>query len=275
MGDRVRIPRSRGALCGLMLLLLGAWGGVGPYAGPSFRFGFTPDRAWAYTQGRLYLSAIPGVAVVLAGLLVMTVRSRWFGGFCALVAALAGAWFIAGAALIRLLPASLGVASVSPGTPLGAAGTRATLTEMALFTGVGAAIVFFAALALGRFSIVGYRDYLRAQERAESASDRDAGLAGLGLAGLGLAPPATTLGSYAADQASAATMTAYPAGLTGQPQYVGGQAEFPSQYPADFDTAATGPFPAGDPAQPQAPEPAGPYLHPTVTESFRRGQNSP
>src|SRR5262249_3592540 len=64
MADGVQTSRSRGSMCGLALILLGAWGGVAPFAGPSVGFGFTPDRAWESTSGRLFLSAIPGAVVL-------------------------------------------------------------------------------------------------------------------------------------------------------------------------------------------------------------------
>ena len=38
MAEGVRTPRSRGGLSGLALILLGAWGGIAPYAGPSLGF---------------------------------------------------------------------------------------------------------------------------------------------------------------------------------------------------------------------------------------------
>src|SRR5260221_2730024 len=104
MADDVRTPRSRGSLCGLALILLGCWAGLAPFAGPSLRFGFTPDRAWEYTSGRLYLSALPGAVVLLAGLIVAMTRNRPFGGFCAFVAAFGGVWVLAGAALVQLVP---------------------------------------------------------------------------------------------------------------------------------------------------------------------------
>lgn len=177
MADGLRTPRTRGSLCGLALILLGAWGGAGPFAGPSFGFGFTPDEAWKYTSGRLYLSAIPGGVVLLAGLIIMATRSRGLGGFCAFIAALGGAWLIAGTAVISLLPAHQ-TAGISTGSPLGSGAHIATLTSLALFGGLGALIVFFAALALGRFSIAAYRDYDEVV-----TDDGDAGLVAVGAYG--------------------------------------------------------------------------------------------
>ncbi|MDR2986762.1 MAG: hypothetical protein LBV34_18180 [Nocardiopsaceae bacterium] len=158
MADGVRTPRSRGGLSGFVLILLGAWGGIAPYVGPSLGFGYTPDEAWTNTSGRLYLSAIPGGVVLLAGLIMMLSRSRWLGGLCAFIAAAGGAWFIAGAALVSFLPASQ-AASISVGTPLGSGAHIAVLTNLVLFTGVGVLILFFAASGLGRFSLAAHRDF--------------------------------------------------------------------------------------------------------------------
>ncbi len=202
MADDVRIPRSRGVLTGLALVALGVWGAIAPFAAPSLRFGYTPDHAWQYTSGRLYLSAVPGAVAALAGIVVLATRSRWFGGLCAFIAALAGVWFIAGAGLITLFPASLGVASVSTGRPILTSASGAALTQFGLFTGVGAAIVFFAALALGRFSLTAHRDYLRADAEAEAEAAYQA------------EPDQAALDSYAG------------AG------YLPGQSPYPPQYPS-------------------------------------------
>lgn len=179
MANGVRTSRTRGSLCGLLLVLLGAWAGIAPFAGPALRFGYTPDQAWVSTQGRLYLSAVPAGVTVLAGLILIVTRSRGFGGFCAIVAALAGAWLIVGSAAIRLLPASV-AGSIGTGAVLGAGAHRAILTSLAFFAGPGSLIVFTAAIALGRLSITAYRDYLRWPPAEEAGGG---GLAGLGLAG--------------------------------------------------------------------------------------------
>jgi hypothetical protein len=224
MAYDVRTPRRRGSLCGLALILLGGWGGVAPFAGPSLRFGFTPDTAWAYTQGRLYLSALPGAVVLVAGLIVLVTRSRGFGGFCALVAAFAGGWFIAGAALVRLLPARQ-AASIVTGSPLGTGTSRIVLTSLAFFGGTGALIVFFAALALGRFSLAAYQDQFGL------ANDPD------GMVGLVAAPPALL---YGPDQDTQ--------GYPHSPYFAGQTQDYPAQYPASdpFGTAQQQ-YPSQDP----------------------------
>lgn len=227
MAGAVQIPRSRGGLSGLILILLGAWGGLIPLVGPYLKYGYTPDRTWDLTQGRLYLSVIPGAVVLLAGLVIVMTRSRGLGGFFAFVAALAGIWFIAGAAVVELLPASLR-GSISTGTPIATTVARAILTSLGFYAGLGALILFFAALALGRFSIAAHKDHLRFGELAGAA----------GLAGAG----AVAYDSYESRQGQpgqyAPTQTQYPSGPD----------TFPTsqdQYPASQDhSSSTDPFSA-------------------------------
>ena len=167
MDGVARIPRSRGGVSGVLLILLGAWGGLAPFVGPYFRFAYTPDKAWAYTSGRLWLSVVPGAAALLGGLLVTATSHRAVGCLGAFVATLGGAWFIVGTAVIRLVVKN---GSISPGVPLvGPVGplsstTRVFLEGLGFFTGTGVLILFFGTLALGRFSVVGVKDAALAEE---------------------------------------------------------------------------------------------------------------
>src|SRR5260370_30402899 len=111
MGSAVRMSRNRGSVSGLALVLLGAWGGLAPFIGPYFNFGFQPDKAWSYSSGRLYAAIVPGGVALLMGLVLLGTRSRWFRVTCSLIAAVAVAWFVAG----RAVPALLGP---HPGTSL-------------------------------------------------------------------------------------------------------------------------------------------------------------
>jgi len=49
MSGMLRIPRSRGTFSGVLLVLLGAWGGLIAFIGPYFHYAYTPDSAWSYT----------------------------------------------------------------------------------------------------------------------------------------------------------------------------------------------------------------------------------
>jgi hypothetical protein len=158
------VPRSRGALSGTLLVLLGAWGALIPFVGPYFRYAYTPDAAWRYTSGRLWLEILPGAATVLGGLIVLMSRSRPAAVAGAWLAALSGAWFAAGAILSPLWTTGSGAAA---GRPVGATATR-VLEQVGFFTGLGLVIVFLAAMALGRFTVVGVRETRRAQRAAEA-----------------------------------------------------------------------------------------------------------
>jgi hypothetical protein len=152
MADTAGIPRSRGGLSGVLLILLGAWGALAPFVGPYFHFAYTPDRAWAYTTGRLWLEVAPGAAAALGGLIVLVSRSRAAGGLGAFLAALGGAWFIAGTAITAQFVKD---ASINPGHPVGSTSLHVFLVGMAFFIATGILILFFAALALGRFAVGG------------------------------------------------------------------------------------------------------------------------
>jgi hypothetical protein len=159
MNDVASIPRSRGAVCGVLLILLGVWGGLAPFVGPYLHFGFTPDKAWEWNSGRLYLSVIPGAATLLGGLMVLITRNRAVGISGGVLGALGGAWFVGG---IGIVADVLKNHSISAGKPLQSASMTAALqgyleTE-ALFFGLGALILFVAALALGRFSMLAAKD---------------------------------------------------------------------------------------------------------------------
>ena len=154
MAGVLRVPRSRGALSGVVLVVLGAFGALIPFIGPYFRFAYTPEAAWVYTPARLWLEIVPGVAVAAGGLILLFSGNRAFAAFGAWLAALAGAWFIIGPTVSRLW-ASSGFPQI--GSPVG--GTlRRTVEEIVFFTGLGVVIVFFAALALGRLAVVAARD---------------------------------------------------------------------------------------------------------------------
>ena len=66
MTGLLRVPRTRGVLSGVLLILLGAWGALIPFIGPYFHFAYTPDTAWTYTAGRLWLEILPGVVTMIS-----------------------------------------------------------------------------------------------------------------------------------------------------------------------------------------------------------------
>jgi MFS family permease len=158
----MRVVRSRGALSGFLLLLLGLWGALIPFVGPYFHYAYTPDSAWSWTAGRFWLELLPGIAAAVAGLMLMVTANRSVGVFAGWLASLAGAWFLVGPVLGRLWNGAEGAA----GSPVGGT-ARQVWEQIGFFSGLGAVILFLGALALGRFTVTSIRD-IRAAERART-----------------------------------------------------------------------------------------------------------
>lgn len=157
----MRVPRSRGALTGLLVLLLGAWGALIPFIGPYFTYGFTPDTVWTPTLGRWFLEVAPGALAFLAGLMLLGSKDRATGSFAGWLGSAAGIWFVLGPVFSLLWnPSWVGI-------PVGGT-VRTVVEEIGFFPGLGVAILFFSALALGRYTVLGVRD-VQAAEKATAA----------------------------------------------------------------------------------------------------------
>ena len=171
MAGMLRVPRSRGALSGVFLVLLGAWGALIPFIGPYFHYAYTPDSAWTYNTGRLWLEVLPGAATWLAGLIVLTAATRPVAIFGAWLGAMSGVWFVVGMPLSTLWTTG-GVPAA--GSPVGTTTLIRAAEQIGFFGGLGAAIIFFAALALGRFTVLGHREVMLAEEYAAEQARADA-----------------------------------------------------------------------------------------------------
>src|SRR5882724_1964418 len=150
-----RVPRTRGAASGVLLVLLGAWGGLVPFIGPHFGYAYTPNEAWTMTAGRLWLEVVPGAVAVLGGLILIGSANRAIGLWAGWLTAVAGAWFAVGPVISRLWGGQ-----PQPGSPVGGSTVTSVVEEIGFFTGLGVVIVFLAATALGRFSVVGIKEAL-------------------------------------------------------------------------------------------------------------------
>jgi hypothetical protein len=159
----LRVARSRGALSGLLLVLLGLWGALVPFIGPYADYAYTPDSAWTWTAGRFWLEVLPGAAAALGGLLLLVTANRAVALFGAWLAAAAGAWFVVGPVLGRLWGGPEG----SAGSPVGGA-TAQVVEQIGFFSGLGAVILLLGAHAAGRLGVVSQRD-IRATRRHEHA----------------------------------------------------------------------------------------------------------
>jgi hypothetical protein len=166
----LHMPRSRGAVSGLLLIILGVWGALIPFIGPYFHFAYTPDQAWAWSTTRAWLEVFPGVITAIGGFLVLVSGNRataMFGGWLAVIA---GAWFVVGRTLASLL--RLG----DIGHPIAVTDAKRALLEISYFSGLGALIVFLSGAVLARVTIRTVRDVELASEPELPAAPEHSGL---------------------------------------------------------------------------------------------------
>jgi hypothetical protein len=162
----MRIPRSRGAVSGVLLIILGLFGALIALVGPYFDFTIGADEAWNFGEGHVWLSIVPGVAVVIGAFVLLRSANRATAGLGAWLALLGGAWFVVGEQISQLWNDGVSIA----GEAAGGTGQRVA-EQLAYFDGLGVLIVAIAGIALGRLAVRSVRDVELARE-AEIA-DRD------------------------------------------------------------------------------------------------------
>ena len=161
-GGRLTIARSRGAASGIVLIVLGLWGALIPFVGPSFDFAYDPGQGSAWSAARGWLEVLPGVVTVIGGLLLVTSRNRAAAVLGAWLTIVAGAWFVVG----RVVATTLTIGQI--GAPVAPTDAKAAWLELSYFYGLGALIVFFGATALGRVSVRSVRDVAVIEEPVAS-----------------------------------------------------------------------------------------------------------
>ena len=135
--------RMRTRLLGLLLILLGAWGGIVAYVGPLFDYRMSSGPAWQWTTAHWELHAAPGAAVVVGGLLVLLAAPRMIARAGAMLAVLGGLWFALGPLFASLWLVTGGEAQLASSTLSQAA------RPLGYHYGTGAVIVAVAAYAWG------------------------------------------------------------------------------------------------------------------------------
>lgn len=167
-GARTHIPTSRGALAGTLLVILGIWGALIPFVGPYFNYEFGSDATWSVTWQRFWLDILPGVLLIVGGLM-LTGSSRRPSAVTGAWIALAGAmWFVVGPVVSMLWHTA-----ASPYAPIGApigSKTVRFLELIGFYYGLGALATALAAFSLGRLSLVAARDLEVAAERERVAT---------------------------------------------------------------------------------------------------------
>lgn len=162
-GGRVHVPRSRGALSGFVLVVLGLWGALIPFVGPAFSFGLRPDATWHWNSARGWLELLPGIVAVVGGILLLLSTNRVVAILGGWLGVAAGAWFAVGHDVAAWFHIG------SPGTPLGNGNGIRAVEAITLFTGLGAVMIYFGAAGIGRVSVRSLRDITAAQRREQRA----------------------------------------------------------------------------------------------------------
>jgi hypothetical protein len=148
------LPRRRGAVNGLLLILLGAWGGLVPFFGPQIGLSYTADAAWTFTWAKVWLEVLPAVAVLIGAFGLIGTAARAGGVLWGWLAALGGAWFVIGQTVSQLWTNGRG----EFGAPAEATIAGRTIAELVFFYGLGAVIIFLAGVTIGRFTVPARQD---------------------------------------------------------------------------------------------------------------------
>ena len=148
----LRVPRSRGALSGVLLVLLGAWGALIAFIGPYFDYSYRSNATWDWTSQRGWLEVLPGVVTMVGGLVLLRSGTRIGASLGAWLGVAGGVWVVVG----RSFADPLNIGSV--GQPTASSEGGRTAAELGYFSLLGAAIILVAGFALGRLSIVAARD---------------------------------------------------------------------------------------------------------------------
>lgn len=131
-------------VAGGVIAILGVFGALVPFVGPSFGYGMGGDQSWTWSESHLTLHLAPGLAAVVGALLLL--RGRRVGQTLgALLAVVAGAWFVIGPSLH---PLWAGQSMSSMGAMADSAMSEA-LSALGYHYGTGALIAVVAAYALG------------------------------------------------------------------------------------------------------------------------------
>jgi len=125
----------------VLLMVLGAWVFLAPLVGPYFSFGFDTSTHWRFSQDHLLMSLIPGIAIFVGGILMMT-RSRAVAWLAALLAVAGGVWLVIGPSLHQTW-------STTGFQPMAGGAWKNGLRWIAFFYGAGALAVYLGAQAHG------------------------------------------------------------------------------------------------------------------------------
>ena len=171
------VRRTHGIAPGILLVLLGAWVAAVPFVGPHFHYSVGATQTWHWTAGRLWLNIVPGVATLIAGLVLVGATRRGTLVAASSVAVLAGIWVVIGPQTSLLWH---GTMQAGPA----AGGVHRRLLEVLGYSLLsGCLIAVVASFTLGRTSVASVEDVRHDLEVRQQGLGSVAGL------GSQVAPP--------------------------------------------------------------------------------------
>jgi hypothetical protein len=142
---RTRIPRTKGAISGVIVIALGLWGALVPFIGPYFNFAMHTDQTWHWFADRGWLEVLPGAVAVLGGMMMVRGGTRSSISLGAMLGLAAGLWYLLGPTVSTLW--NHGALAIGPA--LGTHTLTRALVWIGYFYGVGALLTLFSSYALG------------------------------------------------------------------------------------------------------------------------------
>lgn len=124
-----------------LLIALGCWVFFVPLVGSYFSFGFDTTAHWRFSHDHWLLQLLPGIAIAVAGLLMLA-PSRIVGWLAGLLAVAAGVWLVVGPSLQPLW-------SSTPIRTLPGSDAKTALRWISEFYGAGALAVYLGVQAQG------------------------------------------------------------------------------------------------------------------------------
>lgn len=131
------------------LVIVGIWGGIVPFAGPSFHYSMGGGGSWVWSESHATLHLAPAIAAVIGALVLLGGRRRGVLRAGGLVAMVGGIWFVIGPSL---QPLWAGSGSGSGMMMMGGSAGKSALESIGYHYGTGVIITALAAFALGMLS---------------------------------------------------------------------------------------------------------------------------
>ena len=131
----------------VLVIAASAWGGIVPFVGPTFDFDMgSTTKAWVWTQSHWTLHLAPAVLGIAAGLVLLVPKSAATRRMGAILAFVAGGWFVLGPTLAPLWQHGGITTSGSDGVT--GSRTIRVLEGVGYHNGTGVALMLLGAVAL-------------------------------------------------------------------------------------------------------------------------------